>query len=148
MKNFLQFDDIFTYWIDAWFFLHLFFQSTIVSPLLAAWISLIVTLVGLIGLFILNGNMMRILKLMLMTLVVKIIPLYILTVYLKEKIDLYRDISWLIVVFIVYNFYLLIKGTNIYVVYLEIINSNREDKKNTLPFFRLLDYLSNQMAKN
>jgi hypothetical protein len=148
MENLLQVDDIFTYWIYAWFFLHVFFQSTIPSPLLAVWISLIVTLVGLVGLFILKGNMMRILKLMLMTLVIKIVPLYVLTVYLKEKIQLYRDLSWFIVVFIIHNFYLWLKGKNIYDVYLEIINSNREDKKNTLPFFRLLDYLSNQMAKN
>jgi hypothetical protein len=103
---------------------------------------------GLIGLFVMKGKMMRILKLMLMTLVVKIIPLYILTVYLKEKIHLYRDLSWLFVIFIIYNIYLFVKGTNIYDVYLEIINSNLQDKKNTLPFFRLINYFSNNMAKN
>ena len=148
MNNLLNFDDIFTYWIYAWFFLHLFFPTTIPSPLLVMWISLIVTLTGLVGLFIMKGNMMRILKLILMTLVVKIVPLYILMGYFKEKINLYRDLSWLLVVFIVYNIYLLVKGTNIYHVYGEIINSNLQDKKNTLPFFRLIDYLSNHLAKN
>jgi hypothetical protein len=136
----IQFSNIFSYWIFIWAIIYIAIKyvclfSNIELPKQIKWFNpSLVLLVALIWVFesfigmILRGTPSNItMKYFLVMIIIKAIPLWLVWTW---DIDLYRDVTISIVLFVIYCAYLLWNGTNIFEVYEDLGNSiiNDEDR--------------------
>jgi hypothetical protein len=155
MKEYLRIDYFFSYWIILWFIIYYFivkiniFQTnskniSIIqknyNPKLALYIALFENLFMFIYLLFHNPTITTIIKFIIMMIVLKVIPLYLLQ---EEKIILPEDLLPVFVLFIIYNKYLESINKSLYSIYKSsaqhILNGS-----NQTPFFHLLDSIGSR----
>ena len=127
--DFIRPDLLFSYWIYFWFILFYFGQGLYLSskdlsliikkyanPSLIFWIALLENIGTLLVLFakIPPVQWSILVKYILMIVVIKGIPLYLLWPY---NIHFYRDIMVILAVFAIYLGYLWLNGTNVFEIY-------------------------------
>jgi hypothetical protein len=142
----ITWDKLFSYWAFSWFIIYYFGNKylekytgvKIPSPKLALHLALYENIIELISLITVNLNGWLITKYSLMILFVKVLPLYLIW---DVKLEYPRDIYILIGVFIVYVAYLNLIGTSLLEVY-KTTNKSLAEGKNDTPFFRFLDWIS------
>ena len=147
-KDFIRPDLLFSYWIYFWFILFYFGQdlsskylSHIIkkyaNPSLIFWIALLENIGTLLVLFakIPPVQWSILVKYILMILVVKAIPLYLLWPY---NIHFYRDIMVILSVFAIYLGYLWLNGTNVFEIYHKTFDYVAKGDSRT-PMFALFD---------
>lgn len=119
-------DLLFSYWIFAWFLIYLVYPVT--NPLFGLWVALLENTIALF-------NLKDKLRFLLMIILFKVIPIYLLR---KTKIK-WKDVKIFGIVFIVYNIYLNIRGLNIIKVY-KITNQSIQRGDNRTPFYYLTSF--------
>jgi hypothetical protein len=135
----LLFDKFFSYWAFTWFLLYFFLGHSfhIPSPKLALEIAFLENIVEFIYLISVNLDVLLLFKFLLMLVLFKVIPIYLLR---KVPLAIPRDIYILIFVFIVYVIYLYLTGTTLLDVYNET-NKSLTEKKNDTPFYKFIDWV-------
>jgi hypothetical protein len=141
-------DLIFSYWIFAWFLLFYIFQNNLclnlkhwLNPYYVIVFALIENIISLVYITGITRVITFFIFYLLMLILFKVIPLYLLLKsgnyagYYLEKIVVF------IGVFIVYNLYLMFRGTNFLKIYIQI-NDSLIKKEHTTPFFYLLNFLN------
>ena len=128
-NDFIRPDLLFSYWIYFWFILFYFGQDLYLSskdlshiikkyanPSLIFWIALLENIGTLLVLFakIPSVQLSVLVKYIIMIVVIKGIPLYLLWPY---NIHFYRDIMVILAVFAIYLGYLWLNGTNLFEIY-------------------------------
>ena len=159
-KDFIRPDLLFSYWIYFWFLLFYFGQdlsskdlsskdlsskdlSHIIkkyaNPSLIFWIALFENVGTLLVLFVKIPQVQWsvLVKYIIMILVVKGIPLYLLRPY---NIHFYRDILIILTVFIVYLGYLWLNGTNVFEIYHKTFDYVAKGDNRT-PMFAVFDWI-------
>ena len=154
-KDFIRPDLLFSYWIYFWFLLFYFGQdlsskdlsskdlSHIIkkyaNPSLIFWIALLENIGTLLVLFVKipQVQLSVLVKYIIMILVVKGIPLYLLWPY---NIHFYRDILIILTVFIVYLGYLWLNGTNVFEIYHKTFDYVAKGDNRT-PMFAVFDWI-------
>ena len=139
-------DKFFSYWALTWFIIYYFGNTylekytgyKISSPKLALHLALYENIIELISLISVNLNVWLITKFILLILIIKVLPLYLIW---DVKLVLPKDIYILIGVFIVYVIYLHLIGTSILEVY-KATNKSLAEGKNDTPFYKFIDWLS------
>lgn len=110
-------DYIFSYWILLWYLLYIF-RITQYNPKFALFIALIQNIMGLIY-KLLFDSILNAFILAIIILFIKFIPLYsIIHSKIKKK-----DIYFTLLLFILYNLWIYINGTNLYEIIIEINNN-------------------------
>ena len=107
------FDLLFSYWTFAWYILFMFGILT-TSPKFTFIIETIFILIWIILLINDKTHSTKILSFTIVQVFIKIIPLITL---INIKINFYKEIKMLIILFIIYLIWLYINSTNIYEVY-------------------------------
>jgi hypothetical protein len=123
MEDYLRIDYFFSYWIMVWFIIYYFIIKTNIirsitkenvknnfNPKFALYIALFENLCIFIYLLFHKPNVQIICKYMLMIIIFKVIPLYLLQ---DEKIVLPKDLLPVSGLFVVYNIYLTYLETSI-----------------------------------
>lgn len=155
MKEYLRMDYFFSYWILLWFLIYYFIIKTNLidsksksniqtnfNPKFALYIALFENLCVFIYLLFHKPTIDIIIKYVIMMVVLKVIPLYLLE---EEKIDLPKDLVSVSGLFVIYNFYLASLKTSLYTIY----KSSREyimKGSNKTPFFHLIKSLGSQFS--
>lgn len=110
-------DYIFSYWILLWYLLYIF-RITQYNPKFTLFIALIQNIMGLIY-KLLFDSILNAFILAIIILFIKFIPLYsIIHTKIKKK-----DIYFTLLLFILYNLWIYINGTNLYEIMIEINNN-------------------------
>jgi len=142
----INMDNIFSYWIYLWFVAYMLVRAsslhtplnqgfiTYWNPLIALLFALVENLIMFIHLIYIWPNTTIIVKYIVMMLLVKIWPIYVLR---NSNIRWENDLIHLFYVFIAYNFYLALKGTNIIQVYNETYNSIANNRNQTPLFYTI-----------
>lgn len=154
-SEYLRIDYFFSYWIVIWFIIYYFLLNTYLinpeyknyikknlNPKLALFIALIQNLCIFVLLLFYKPTIVIIVKYILMILVLKIIPLYLL---LNEKIIIPQDFFPVTVLFILYNVYLIFLQTSLYAIYMSSSQYIMRGSNNT-PFFSLLEKLGSRFS--
>jgi len=155
--EYLRIDYFFSYWIVIWFIIYYFIIKTHFlsynknnkkfiqkwfNPKFALYVALFENLCIFIYLLFHKPSITLLIKYILMMVVLKVIPLYLLQ---EEEIKLPTDLLPVSVLFIVYNIYLSLLETSLYTIYKSsayyIINGS-----NKTPFFNLLTKLGSQFS--
>lgn len=144
-KDFIRPDLLFSYWIYFWFFIFYFGQdlSSIIkkytNPSLIFWIALLENIGTLLILFVKIPPVQWsiLIKYILMILVVKAIPLYLLWPY---NIHFYRDIMVILAVFAIYLGHLWLNGTNVFEIYHKTFDYVAKGDSRT-PMFAIFDWI-------
>lgn len=140
-------DFIFSYWIFAWFLIYYAVPYDIPSPKLSILFALIENIAELFFLLTVEPTMWKIVLFILMIVVMKGIPLYLLR---NVPIVFSKDILSLIVVFLLYNAYLFARNTNVVAVY-NTINTSLKKGDDQTPLYwmanKLYSFLSRKFAK-
>jgi hypothetical protein len=140
MINYISVDYLFSYWIFAWFILFILcikstFVKTYFNPRFALLIALFANILIFIYFLFHNATIPVLLKYILVIILFKIIPLFLLR---KEKVRWFNEISIAVIIFIIYCMY--IKSNNIYLYdVIEQTAINILHDTNNTPFFRLLE---------
>jgi len=139
-------DFIFSYWIFLWFIIYYFaaIPSTIkkyINPFFGLLIALIENIISFIYISIKTKNILIISYYLLMMLLMKGLPIYLLYSHNYNYINYKTDISAFIFVFLIYNIYLSINNTNIIEIY-KSINKSIFNGENKTPIFYLMTKLS------
>ena len=140
-------DFLFSYWVVVWFIIYYFaskatkstgsrFVYENMNPTIALYFALVENIMNLVALMIYEPSLSLFFKFVLMIFVVKIFPIYILR---NSKIKLFENVLSLIVIFILYNLYLLYENTNIIEVYTKAFYLVLENKS---PFIQIINYIS------
>lgn len=135
-------DFLFSYWIIFWFLIYYFTQNIKGSPIaskiqkymnpkLALYFGFFENFGTFLYIIWLNSKLSIIFKYLLMLLLIKVLPIYL----IKEKIHLWNDIIVFIFVFLIYNIYLWINDETIYSVYERTFTSIKNNQNKTLVFW-------------
>ena len=136
---------LFSYWIFIWFVIYyssFYFNSSIAkwiqnhcNPLIALWIGLIENIFSFFILYYYNTESFVLFKYIFMKFVLKVIPIYLLQ---NTKINIFSNSITIGILFLLYNVYLKIYGTNVIEIYQDtyqhIINNDGKT-----PIFNLID---------
>ena len=127
-------DMLFSYWILLWFFIYILFESSYkwvhkyFNPLLAFYFGLLENMFIFIKLFFIGANNTSI-QFFFIIMLIKAFPIYILQ---NHHILWKNDLIILILIFLIYNFYLLyMKRTNLYKIYNETEKSISNNENRT-----------------
>jgi hypothetical protein len=131
----LRADFIFSYWIFAWFFIYIFGMVSI-NPKFALIIALLENIGTLTYLLFFKAPFIAISKFIIVMIVQKVIPLFII---LNEKI-LLSDIMFTIGFFLIYLLWLFANNISFFKVYAKIRDSLMKNK-NDIPGFVVIDYI-------
>jgi hypothetical protein len=139
-------DFIFSYWIFLWFIIYYFSPITYtikkyINPFFGLLIALIENIISFIYISIKTKNILIISYYLLMMLLMKGLPIYLLYSHNYNYINYKTDISAFIFVFLIYNIYLSINNTNIIEIY-KSINKSIFNGENKTPIFYLMTKLS------
>lgn len=142
--QFISFKYIYSDWIFIWFLLFISplnpkqsFAYNYLNPVYSLYLALLHNIIILILLFAQNANSNAIIKMILLLLCEKIIPIYVLwTVYNHKTTSLHlqQNIPFTIGLFCIYLAFLYSRNTNFCHVYEEIFYSIKHDLNKT-PFF-------------
>lgn len=132
----IRIDYLFSYWILFWFIIYSISNNVpslprIANPKLALYLGLIENVISLFYIGLINAKWSIVLKYILMIILVKVIPIYL----IKEPIHFRKDVFVFILVFAFYNFYLWINQETIYTVYDKIMRSITNEDNNTVLFY-------------
>lgn len=128
-------DYLFSYWILLWFFIYYFSKcSQCGSPIVALLAALIENIITFIYLVISGTDLDILIKFLLMMLLIKIAPLWMLR---NSKINWINSILSFIIVFSVYNVYLWLNQTNLLEIYKRTFQSIHSNSNKT-PLFLVL----------
>ena len=141
----LRVDYLFSYWVFFWFLIYFFTQnvqrSSIANmiqkhfnPKLALYFAFIENFATFIYIILIQSKLVIIVKYLLMMLLVKILPIYL----IKQKINLWNDSIVFICIFSIYVFYLFMNDETIYSVYERTFTSVKTNQNKT-PMFYLFD---------
>jgi hypothetical protein len=144
----LRIDWLFSYWVYLWFLIFYFtigvkdstsafYIQKYFNPTLALYFALFENILTFVYIILVNPETMIVLKFLLMMLVVKILPIYLIR---DKKMHFANDIYVLIFIFGTYTVWLWINDTNIYEVYERTINAVSSGDNKT-PFYNFMDYL-------
>jgi len=130
-------DFIFSYWIFIWFIIYYFISlppiiKKYTNPLFSCWLALIENIFYFIYISIKTQNIFIIIYYLVMMLLMKGIPIYLLS---KQKFN----INWVafLIVFLVYNIHLFIHKKNIIEIYKDT-NKSLINSENRTPFFYII----------
>ena len=146
LNNLIKPDLIFSYWTFTWFIIYYIciifnislYIKTNFNPLLALFIAFFLNFIQLCYITYKIHDFNFFYKFLFMILIFKGIPIYLIK---NQKINVKRDLINTFILFIFYNIYLIIKGTNIFEVYKEI-NKSLIEKQNKTIFFKILKYFN------
>ena len=147
----LRIDYLFSYWIYVWFLIFYFtidiknssasvFIQKHMNPTIALYFALFENIFTFIYVLVVNADINIVFKFLLMIIVVKILPIYLIR---DKKICYENDIYILFLIFGIYNIYLWINDTNIYNVYERTFKAISLGENKT-PFYIFLNYLSSR----
>ena len=155
MDEYLRMDYIFSYWIMIWFLIYYFIVKTNLidskskiniqtnfNPKFALYVALFENLCFFIYLLFHKPTNEIIIKYVIMMVVLKVIPLYLLQ---EEKIVLPKDLIPVSGLFVIYNFYLAFLKTSLYVIYKSSGEYIMKGSSKT-PFFNLLQQLGSRFS--
>lgn len=155
MDEYLRIDFFFSYWIVIWFLIYYFiiktnliqdkekkYFKTNFNPKFALYVALFENLCVFIYLLLHKLNIEIIIKYIIMMLVLKVVPLYLLK---EEKIDLPKDLVPVSGLFVIYNFYLAFLKISLYTIYKSTGQYLIKGSNNT-PFFHLINSLGSQFS--
>lgn len=143
MIDFIRPDLLFSYWIYVWFFVFYFAKgdSSVVeclrfygNPLFVMLLAFVENVFTLGMLFLDHVRRDILTNYILMILTIKCVPIYLLR---HEKMHVWRDLLVFCVIFLVYNLYLWLNGTNLYEIYKETYQSVSTGNSKT-PFFWIM----------
>jgi len=156
MKNeYLRMDYFFSYWIIVWFILYYFVIKsnaldskskqniqTKFNPKFALYVALFENLCIFIYLLFHKPKMNILIKYVIMMIVLKVVPLYLLE---EEKIVLPNDLLPVSGLFVIYNIYLAFLETSLYTIYRSSAHYLIKGSSKT-PFFTLLSTIGSQFS--
>jgi hypothetical protein len=155
MEEYLRMDYFFSYWIVIWFIIYYFIIKTNIintktkttirnnfNPKFALYIALFENLCIFIYLLFHKPTLSLITKYILMMVVLKVIPLYLLQ---EEAIILPKDLLPVSVLFVFYNIYLTFIQTSLYSIYKSSAHYLIKGSNKT-PFFTLLSQLGSRFS--
>ena len=123
-------DFIFSYWIFAWFLLY-FFKVTEYNPkyllLLGVFENLMTIILGLYY----KTSIVYIIYFIFITIVMKIIPLYLSWNNKNNFTSLQKDLIASVSVFVLYSFWLYFNGTDVVSIQRRVVDSIIEEKNET-----------------
>ena len=135
MKN-IPVDDIFSYWILAWFFAFMAYPNEIPNPAFALMLG-VVENIGMSAYLIAVQAPMYIVYILTMA-TTKFVPLYF--AWKHSPIDWRTSAITFLYLFLLYTLYLAIKGTSPVEVYTNIFQSVKQGGVHT-PFYQMMAYL-------
>ena len=121
MNNLYRIDFVFSYWIFAWYLLFIF-KYTKYSPKLALIIGIIHNTLLLISMIFYKYNIINILFFCIINFCIKIIPLWTL-----RNNNIY-DIRATLVLFFIYNIWLYLNKTNMFILFINQHNNIKNNK--------------------
>jgi len=144
-KGNLRPDFLFSYWCFTWFIIYYFIDHSTKSPIgqyikanfnpkLALILAFIENFTTFLYMIYLKANIVNLLRYLVMMLVIKIYPIYLIW---SEPIRWSHDIVVLIILFAIYNGWLYMNNTNLWKVYKKTFTSVHEGKTET-PLFHLM----------
>ena len=144
----LRIDWLFSYWVYLWFLIFYFtidvrnspaafFIQKYLNPSLALYFALFENIITFIYIIYVNPETEIISKFLLMMIVVKVLPIYLIS---DKKINFSNDIYTLMLIFGIYNVWLFVNDTNIYEIYERTINAVSSGDNKT-PFYSFMNYL-------
>ena len=138
--NYISVDYLFSYWIFAWFILFILcikstFVKTHFNPRFALLIALFANILIFIYFLFHNATIQVLLKYILVIILFKIIPLFLLR---KEKVRWFNEIRIAVIIFIIYCMYIESNNIHLYDVIEQTAVDILHDTNNT-PFFLLLE---------
>lgn len=144
----LRIDWLFSYWVYLWFLIFYFtinvrnstaafFIQKNLNPILALYFALFENIITFLYIIYVNPEIVIIVKFLLMILVVKVLPIYLIS---DKKINFSNDIYTLMIIFGIYNIWLWVNDTNIYEIYERTINAVSSGDNKT-PFYNFINYL-------
>ena len=155
MEEYLRMDYFFSYWIVIWFILYYFITKTNIihtktkttirnnfNPKFALYIALFENICIFIYLLFHKPTISLMVKYILMMIVLKVIPLYLLQ---EEKIVLPNDLLPVSGLFVIYNVYLRFLQTSLYTIYKSSAHYLIKGSNQT-PFFHLLEQLGSRFS--
>ena len=145
-KGNLRPDFLFSYWCFAWFIIYYFIDYSTKSPIgqyiktnlnpkLALILAFIENFTVFLYMIYLKSDFVNLIRYVVMMIVIKIYPIYLIW---SEPIHLVHDIFVLIILFAIYNLWLIINNTNLLKVYKKTFVSIHEGKTDT-PLFHLME---------
>jgi hypothetical protein len=145
MEEYLRIDYFFSYWIVVWFIIYYFIIKTNIiqsntktniknnfNPKLCVFIYLLFN----------KPTTDIIIKYVIMILVLKVIPLYLLQ---EEKIVLPKDLVPVSGLFIIYNVYIVSLNRSFYTIYTSAVKYHLKGSNQT-PFFHLIQSLGSRFS--
>jgi hypothetical protein len=147
----LRVDFLFSYWLIGWFLVYYFtpsknktrnkpissFIRTHLNPKLGFYLATIENIIVLLVLVYYRTELWTIVKYIFMLLLLKILPLYLLSDYSVQWV---HDTVVLVVIFAFYNIYLAFNDTNLYEIYKRTFVSFKNSQNET-PMFSLIQRL-------
>lgn len=128
-------DYLFSYWILLWFFIYYFSKcSQCINPIVALLAALIENIITFIYLVISGTDLDILIKFLLMMLLIKIAPLWMLR---NSKINWINSTLSFIIIFSTYNVYLWLNQTNLIEIYKRTFQSIHSNSNQT-PLFSVL----------
>lgn len=138
---------LFSYWIFIWFLIYIFsfsFDTSIAkwiqnycNPLLVLRLALLENLFSFFMLYYYNTKSFILFKYVLVILILKVIPIYALR---NTKINIVSNVTILVFLFLLYELYLQMYGTNVIEIYRDTYQHIINDDGKT-PIFLLIDTL-------
>jgi len=144
MKIIIKMISFISYWFFLWFIL--FIMGIIkANPLIFLLISLIFILTQIIYLYINNTNTYNLTKYIIINMIIKIIPIYILISYYPISIN-YDDISFGLLLIVIYIITMIILKIDVIKSYNRIIrNYIDNNEKDKTEISKLYDYYYNNL---
>ena len=139
----LRLDLVFSVWIFVWFVIFIIGLITY-NPTFIILLAIIIVIISIyLGIYYFGIDRYNITKFVVINIFMKSIPISLLWYYKQLRIK-YRDVIFTLILFIVYNMYLLLNGTNIIKVYSDMVkayqNKNEKDDKRTI-ISKAYDYM-------
>jgi hypothetical protein len=142
-KTNIRGDYLFSYWILLWFFIYYFSKcSQCGNPIVALIAALIENIITFIYLVISGTDLEILIKFLLMMLLIKIAPLWMLR---NSKINWINSALSFIIVFSAYNVYLWLNQTNLIEIYKRTFQSIHSNSNRT-PLFSVLSKFNASFA--
>jgi hypothetical protein len=128
-----RFDFTFSYWILLWFILYEY-NFTTYNPKFALSIGLLENAIYLFYMIFYKNSLFTILLFIIINIIIKIIPLYILANTVIQK----RDIIFTLQLLVLYVIWLLVNNVNIYQYLKDPLKSFRENKTDQTPLISII----------
>jgi len=146
-KEYIHFDEIFSYWIFIWVFIYYFasknrnnklgnfiYEKT--NPIFLVYLAILDNIFVFFTILYYNPKIIIIIKYIFIFIIIKLIPLQLLQ---NTKINMFYNIIFSIILFIIYNIYLFnFYNTNIFIIY-DKISESIINNDNKTPFYYFLN---------